>query len=64
MVMDIFHHLHENQHKTIVLITHNDELAEEAERIITIEDGRITGERAGKAARRIPDAAKVMEAAR
>ena len=64
MVMDIFHHLHENQHKTIVLITHNDELAEEAERIITIEDGRITGERAGKAARRIPDAAKVMDAAR
>lgn len=63
MVMDIFHDLHENQHKTIVLITHNDELAEEAERIITIEDGRIIGERAGKAVRKIPDATKVMEAA-
>ena len=36
MVMDIFHELHEKQHKTIVLITHNDDLAEEAERIITI----------------------------
>lgn len=64
MVMDIFHELHEKQHKTIVLITHNDDLAEEAERIITIEDGRITGERAGKAARSIPDATKVVEALR
>jgi putative ABC transport system ATP-binding protein len=64
MVMDIFHDLHETQHKTIVLITHNDDLAEEAERIITIEDGRITGERAGKAARKIPDATKILEVVR
>ncbi|MGI6555714.1 MAG: ABC transporter ATP-binding protein [Pseudoramibacter sp.] len=64
MVMDIFHELHEKQHKTIVLITHNDDLAEEAERIITIEDGRITGERAGKAARPAADATKVMEVVR
>ncbi len=64
MVMDIFHDLHETQHKTIVLITHNDDLAEEAERIITIEDGRITGERAGRAARPAADATKVVEVVR
>jgi len=47
LVMDLFHQLHEEQHKTIVLITHSPELAEECERIITIKDGRIVGERAG-----------------
>ena len=45
MVMDLFHKLHREQGKTIVLITHSPELAEETERIITIKDGRITGER-------------------
>lgn len=41
MVMDLFHRLHEEQGKTIVLITHNNELALETGRIITIRDGRI-----------------------
>lgn len=45
MVMDLFHKLHKEQGKTIVLITHSPELAEETERIITIKDGIITGER-------------------
>lgn len=45
LVMDIFHELHEKQGKTIVLITHNNELAEETERIITIHDGSIVRER-------------------
>lgn len=47
LVMDIFHKLHKEQKKTIVLITHSNELAEECERIITIKDGMITGERKG-----------------
>jgi putative ABC transport system ATP-binding protein len=41
LVMDLFHTLHKKEGKTIVLITHNRELAEETERIITIHDGRI-----------------------
>lgn len=41
LVMDIFHKLHEEQHKTIVLITHSSELAKETERIVTISDGNI-----------------------
>ena len=47
MVMDLFHRLNKEQGKTIVLITHSMELAEETERIITIKDGLITGERKG-----------------
>lgn len=47
MVMDLFHKLHDERHITIVLITHSPELAEECERIITIKDGQIVGERAG-----------------
>ena len=44
-VMDIFHKLNHEQGKTIVLITHAPELAEETARIITLSDGRILGER-------------------
>ena len=47
MVMDLFHKLHKEQGKTIILITHSPELAEETERIITIKDGLIIGERKG-----------------
>ena len=46
-IMDIFHKLHEEQGKTIVLITHSNELAEETGRIITLKDGCIIGERKG-----------------
>ncbi len=53
LVMDLFHKLHREQGKTIVLITHNNELAAETDRIITISDGCIindTGSRSSKAA--------------
>ena len=41
LVMDLFHKLHKEQNKTIILITHSPELAQETQRIITISDGRI-----------------------
>ena len=44
LVMDLFHKLNEEQHKTIVLITHSPELAEETDRIISIRDGNIVSE--------------------
>ena len=47
MVMELFHKLHKEEGKTIVLITHSPELAEETERIITIKDGNVIGERRG-----------------
>ena len=45
LVMDLFHKVHELEGKTIVLITHNNELADETERIITVRDGKIVNER-------------------
>ena len=45
LVMDIFHKLHKEQGKTIVLITHNPELAAETDRIITLSDGSIVGDK-------------------
>ena len=44
LVMDLFHKLHKEQGKTIVHITHNNELAAETDRIITISDGNIIGD--------------------
>lgn len=49
MVMDLFHKLHKEKGITIVLITHSNELAEETQRIITLKDGTIIGEREGSA---------------
>lgn len=47
MIMDLFHELNKEKGITIVLITHSDELAEETDRVITLKDGEITGERKG-----------------
>ena len=44
IIMDIFHKLHEEQGKTVVLITHSKELAAETERIITLNDGMIVSD--------------------
>lgn len=47
MVMDLFHKLHEEQGKTIVLITHSQELAHETQRIVTLLDGNIVADNGG-----------------
>ena len=41
LVMDIFHRLNRNQGKTVILITHNRELAKETSRIVTMRDGML-----------------------
>ena len=43
-VMDLFHRLHKEQDKTILLITHNPSLADECDRELTLVDGRIVTE--------------------
>ena len=50
MVMDLFHQLNREQGKTIVLITHNQELAEDTGRILTMRDGILytNGERGAR----------------
>ena len=48
MVMDLFHRLNREQGKTIVLITHNQELAAETSRVLTMRDGILyTGSESG-----------------
>ena len=49
MIMDLFHKLNRENGITIVLITHSNELAEETQRIVTLKDGEIIGERKGEA---------------
>lgn len=51
LIMDIFHKLNKEQGKTIVLITHSPELAEETQKIFTLHDGRIISCREGSGKR-------------
>ena len=53
LIMDIFHKLHDEQGKTIILITHSPELASECGRILTLKDGRIIDERKGSGGRAV-----------
>lgn len=43
-VMKLFHHLHEKEGRTIVLVTHDPELAQQANRVIIIKDGKVSVE--------------------
>lgn len=45
LIMNIFHKIHETQGRTIILITHEMKLASETQRIITLKDGEIIGDK-------------------
>ena len=40
-IMELFHHLHDQEKRTIVFVTHDLDLAKQAKRIIIIKDGKI-----------------------
>lgn len=44
-VVDIFNNLNQNQKKTIIMVTHSQEVANVAQRIITISDGNIISDK-------------------
>jgi putative ABC transport system ATP-binding protein len=44
-VMDLLQSSIKKYHQTLIMITHNEKISESADRIITIEDGGITGDR-------------------
>ena len=46
-IMDLFHKLHKEENITIVLITHNQKLAQECDRVLTLSDGMIISDRKG-----------------
>jgi len=48
MIMDLFQKLNREKNITIVFITHSNELASETERVLTLKDGNIVGERVGE----------------
>jgi len=45
LVMDIFLRINEEEARTVILITHNEALAMQTHRIITLSDGEITSDR-------------------
>ena len=47
LVMGIFKDLNKNHGKTVIIVTHSTMLAEQTERIITLKDGVVVGERKG-----------------
>jgi len=46
-VMEVFRDLNRTHGKTVILVTHSLALAEQTDRIITLKDGLIIGERKG-----------------
>ncbi|WP_070000196.1 ABC transporter ATP-binding protein [Cellulosilyticum sp. I15G10I2] len=48
MIMDLFLKINRQEHKTIILITHSQELAQQSDRIVTIADGEIISDRMNK----------------
>ena len=55
LIMDSFHKLHDEQKKTIVLITHSKELASETGRIVTISDGYIISDKKNNFSKMSPE---------
>lgn len=45
LIMDIFLKIHKEKNTTIILITHNPELAKQSQRIISLSDGEITSDK-------------------
>jgi len=54
-VFDIFEKLNREQGQTLVIVTHDLELASRARRVVRIREGRIEGEEGGRPA---PDAGR------
>ena len=52
MVMGIFKDLHKTHGKTVIIVTHSLALADQTDRIITLKDGVVVGERKGKKGRK------------
>ena len=50
LVMGIFKDLNRGHGKTVIIVTHSLALAEQTDRIITLKDGRVIGEREGSKA--------------
>ena len=48
LVMEIFHKINKEHGKTVILITHNEQLAKQTDRIVTLSDGEIISDKINK----------------
>ena len=48
-ILDLFDQLHQERGVTMIVVTHSEEVAERAERVIRLRDGRVVEDRLGKA---------------
>jgi len=55
-VLELFDQLHRRQQMTIVVVTHGQEVAERAERIVQLRDGRVVAEKINRSATPSPGA--------
>jgi len=46
-ILDLFDQLHQERGVTLIVVTHSDEVAERAERVIRLRDGRVAEDRSG-----------------
>jgi len=54
LVMDIFLKINKQEGRTVILITHNEGLARQTQRIITLSDGEITNDRKNELEEELP----------
>ncbi len=57
-IMELFHRLHTEQGLTIVMVTHDPDIAAQCERVVHIRDGKIIGDERNGDRRRVPGIAE------
>ncbi len=60
-IMELFHQMHTQQGLTIVMVTHDPDIAAQCERVIHIRDGKIIGDEHNGDRRKVPGIAEQMK---
>ncbi len=62
-IMELFHQLHLQQGLTIVMVTHDPDIAAQCERVVHIRDGKIIGDERNGDRRKVPGIAEHLKSA-
>ncbi|MEJ5198981.1 MAG: hypothetical protein WHX53_08665, partial [Anaerolineae bacterium] len=60
-IMELFHRMHVEQGLTIVMVTHDPDIAAQCERVVHIRDGKIIGDERNGDRRRVPGIAEQLK---